>query len=106
MQLGVDIFFTQFKKSQLKPAFLVWQGGRDEIHLGGVIFEQPFKDLPFFDSPSFFVTLKWLFLLRPYTKYHKSDNLPLICVTLFLLWWSLIWNNQNLKNLQETVGRW
>ena len=63
MQLGVDTFFTQFTKSQLKPAFLVWQGGRDEINLGGVIFEQPLKDLPFFDSPSFFVTLKMQVLI-------------------------------------------
>ena len=64
MQLGVDTFFTQ-----VKPSFSLTGGGVLEINLGGVIFAQPLRDLPFFDS---FCHSKMIVILRPYAKCYKK----------------------------------
>ena len=80
MQLGVDTFFTQFMKPQVKTSFSLTVGGVLEINLGGIIFAQPLRDLPFFDS---LCHSKMIVILRPCAKCYKSYSLPLTCMTPF-----------------------
>ena len=50
--------------------FSVTKGGKDEINLGGVIFEQPPKDLPFFDFDSYLTVLTVIWL--PFLLFHAK----------------------------------